>query len=750
MKSLSDVVIIGTDWKFERCAAISTQVGNIVAHSDRRPIAINHNSQIIHYKDGTALYPTGITNDMLFIYGNDDPITLRMNQIFQTLVEIQRMDHFLHMMFTPDEQPRIFKTQSEILSYKQKSGQIVIEFGMSGIMSNFKEAIASKEAIDQYNRVVAIFIRILLRDALEKSKLIPSTVLDHTLATVELRNANLHKILGAIHEYMDDEFTHHLSKLPFTDHIVVLFVNDTNLESFLKQLVYGLHEAPLKLVSVMQLNDEHPDIKSSTDYGQALANSIIVKKHQEDVVLEKKNEEARLALEAQMLAEEEAIAASSKSKKSVAKKVPVEKPNSASAAAVPVYTGNSASATVKSASAAAVPVYTENSASATVKSASATPIQSGKKQSSKGSLTPLKGNTVTHSSIEAAYPTHTGNSSSSSVLASPAATEGPPAATEGPPAATEGPPAATEGPPYVEPISLVGKNAELQAACLQFIAWQQRYVDQEMRNYLFHHRIYVAPTEEIVKYQIVGSAAVTMFEHYMTKPFPFPSDIDVRILLSPRLSSSDHIYSFFFKTLEYTTRYFLEKIKLPVINYEGHVVDAVITYVDKRGKPRDPIPLSNDRPCQGIVLYPIGDGTKALIKIQGRRQIGLTRPNEYGLTYPIYDEIMDISTNTLGNNAGWDSMNKYAIFKGQDWLLRVRPLEQLREDVELMRKSPEFTTGHRVENRPKLERRIAKIDTITKILHPEPRKTRRHSRSLALRSSALRSSALRSRKRFRA
>jgi hypothetical protein len=71
-------------------------------------------------------------------------------------------------------------------------------------------------------------------------------------------------------------------------------------------------------------------------------------------------------------------------------------------------------------------------------------------------------------------------------------------------------------------------------------------------------------------------------------------------------------------------------------------------------------------------------------------------------------------------------------------------LEQLRKDVELMRKSPEFTTGHRVENRPKLERRI---NTIRKIENPEPRKTRRLSRLSALRS---RLSALRSRKRFRA
>jgi hypothetical protein len=562
-------------------------------------------------------------------------------------------------------------------------------------------------------------------------------VLDHNLATVELRNENLHKVLGAIHEYMDDEFTHHLSKLPFADHIIVLFVNDTNLESLLKRLVYGLREAPLKLVSVMQLNDKYPDIKSSTDFGQALANSIIVKKGQEDAILKKKDEETRLALEAEMLAEEEAMAASSKSKKSGGKKVAAEKPNKTAA-----YTGNSASA------AAVVLAYTGNSASATGNSASANenPFQavSRKKQSSKQPLTPLKGN-----SMEAAYPTHTGNSSSSSVFASPVATEGLlEATTEAPVLATEGPPyygsAASYNPfgetvtgPVAEPISLVGKNAELQSACLQFIAWQHKYVDEEMREFLSKHRIYVAPTEEIIKSQIVGSAAVTMFEHYVTNPFPFPSDIDVRIILSPRFSSIDPIYSFFFETLEYTTRYFLEKVKLPPIDYEGHVVDAALTYVDKRGKPRDPIPLSNDRPCQGIVLYPIGDGTKALIKIQGRQQIGLTRPNEYGLTYPIYDEIMDISTNTFGNNAEWDSMDKYAIFRGQGWLLRVRPLEQLRKDVELMRKSPEFTTGHRVENRPKLERRI---NTIRKIENPEPRKTRRLSRL----------SALRSRKRFRA
>jgi hypothetical protein len=527
-------------------------------------------------------------------------------------------------------------------------------------------------------------------------------VLDHNLATVELRNENLHKVLGAIHEYMDDEFTRHLSKLPYADHIIILFVNDTNLDSLLKQLVYGLREAPLKLVSVMQLNDKYPDIKSSTHFGQELANSLIVKKAEEDVILRKKDEEARLALEAQMLAEEEAMAASAKSKKSGGKKVAPEKPNKTAA-----YTGTSASA--------------------------------------KGPLTPLKGNTM-----EAAYPTHTGNSSSSAATEAPvlAPKEEPPTPVLTP---KEGPPTPKEEPPFVEPISLVGKNAELQSACLQFITSQHRYVDEEMRKYLHHHDIYAAPTEEIVKYQIVGSAAVTMYEHFMTKPFPFPSDIDVRIILSPRLSSIDHIYSFFFQTLEYTTRYFLEKVKLPPIDYEGHVVDAVITYVDKRGKPRDPIPLSKDRPCQGTVLYPIGDGTKALIKIQGRQQIGLTRPNEYGLTYPIYDEIMDISTNAFGNNDEWDSMDKYAIFRGHDWLVRVRLLEQLREDVELMRKSPEFTTGHRVENRPKLERHIA---TIRKIEHSEPHKTRRLSRSSALRSrlSALRSrlSALRSRKRFRA
>jgi len=299
-----------------------------------------------------------------------------------------------------------------------------------------------------------------------------------------------------------------------------------------------------------------------------------------------------------------------------------------------------------------------------------------------------------------------------------------------------------------QPPSLVGRNAGLQLQCLRFIPLLIDFVQSNLSAKLKTRGIPVPP--DMIRCQIVGSAAVTMLEHIHTTPFPFTRDIDVRIVLTPYLSSNLFAYSTFFKLLEEATETFLNTTQVfpsttelygsgvelapPTLGFVYRTAEdrALLGQAGVQG-PLPPHALSPDAPCKGVVLYPIGEArNKALIKIQGRRQIGHTWDS-----FPVYDDIMDISTNALGNNDEWDVMKEFLRLGGNGWIVPVRPIVQLRRNVATMKASPEFTTGARRPNRPKLDARLA---TLAKIERPEPRKRQTRRRSSLKRRRTLRRS----------
>jgi hypothetical protein len=229
-----------------------------------------------------------------------------------------------------------------------------------------------------------------------------------------------------------------------------------------------------------------------------------------------------------------------------------------------------------------------------------------------------------------------------------------------------------------------------------------------------------------------------MLEHPGAQPYPFTSDIDVRIVLNPSLSDNLFAYTTFFKLLEEATTLFLNEPQIfpsaaELYGPDVELVTPTLGFVYRTpearvllGKasavgPPPPFELKNEAPCKGVVLYPIGEAqNKALLKIQGRQQTGVTVEG-----FPVYDDIMDISTNALGNNDEWDALSDSILVQGGGWNVLVRSIRQLRRNIEVMKQSAEFTTGMRRLNRPKLDARLA---TLTKIAGSEPHKRRQTMR----------------------
>jgi hypothetical protein len=304
--------------------------------------------------------------------------------------------------------------------------------------------------------------------------------------------------------------------------------------------------------------------------------------------------------------------------------------------------------------------------------------------------------------------------------------------------------------PPAAPLSLVGRNARLQLQCLRFIPFLLQYVHPRLYAGLRSRGIPVP--QEMIRCQIVGSAAVTMLEHSGAQPYPFTSDIDVRIVLNPSLSDNLFAYTTFFKLLEEATTLFIRNASIfpsttELYGSDAGLVPSKLSFVYRTPEaralfgtvasgPQPSLDFDPSAPCQGVVLYPIGEAqTKALLKIQGRQQTGVTWEG-----FPVYDDIMDISTNALRNKDEWDALSDSILVQGDGWSVLVRSIRQLRRNIEIMKQSPEFTTGMRRLNRPKLDARLA---TLTKIERPEPRK-RRHT--LRRRLSTRRQSSLKRRR----
>jgi len=819
--SAKPTYIVGTDWKFERYPEIFRYLRFQMRNDKTSFILMNHSKDILSYPDGTGLETSELPNQSIYLSSKN---SLHAHTLFQSCIEIQRMDYHLSRKATYTAEQRGHAYSRLIGSIKPKKSvpRLFDPSSMDDIVALFEDALqvdasneAYNDAVSTYTRKLLLQVRTLLSDLIVTTDLMTKiTSFQDSCDTLEARIKVMPAILYNIHWKIDNEFEIGTipTVLPISHEvdtrtcIKILFVDCKFVNLYIQVLAKRLNSVD-DLPTVMVLDDAHPtrelaiangaeiveDVKQRFREAKQAAVKVAAKE-----VSAAKSAEPSVSVNELLAAFGENAKPGSKSaakggsatKKGSVLEVVTAKAQQTAAAPIRVAAGGGGSlspenrAQMKLSSSietaiskeksktelafqrykaqkkakSAVAVSTPNASSSTAtnepnaSSSASAPIPN---VSSSATVTiPNESSSaaepVPNASSSAAAITNEPNASSSSIAyASSSATSSEPYYGS---AASYNP--APEAPPTEHPLSLVGRNARLQLQCLRFIRLLIEFVQTNLSAKLQTRSIPVPP--ELIRCQIVGSAAVTMLEHMRTTPFPFTSDIDVRIVLTPYLSSNLFAYSTFFKLLEEATETFLNttvvfpsttelygsgvELAPPTLDfvYRTPADRALLGQAGVVG-PLPPHALSPDAPCKGVVLYPIGEArNKALLKIQGRRQIGHTWDS-----FPVYDDIMDISTNALGNNDEWEAMKEFLRFGGDGWIVPVRPIAQLRRNVAIMRASPEFTTGARRPNRPKLDARLA---TLAAIERPEPRKRRQ---TLRQRLSLKGRRTLRNRRRFR-
>jgi hypothetical protein len=779
-------------------------------------ILMNHSKDILSYPDGTGLETSELPNQSIYLSSKN---SLHAHTLFQSCIEIQRMDYHLSRKATYTAEQRGHAYSRLIGSIKPKKSvpKLFDPSSMDVIVALFEDALqvdasnkAYNDAVSPYMRKLLLQVRTLLSDLIVTTDLMTKIIsFQDSCDTLEARIKVMPAILYNIHWKIDNEFEigtiptvlpmrHEvegamvLTEIDTRTCIKILFVDCKFVNLYIQVLAKRLKSVE-DLPTVMVLDDAHPtrdlaitngaeiveDVKQRFREAQQAAAKVAAKE-----VSAAKSAEPSVSVNELLAAFGENVKPGSKSaakggssaakggggstKKGAVLEVVTAKAQQTAPAPIRVAAGGGGSLSTENKAQMKMSSSLEKPAISKEQSKTELAFQQYKaqKKAQKIAKSAAAALPIPNASSSAAAPTNEPNASSSAAASIPNASSSATtvqipnassaainepnasssaaassAATSEPyygSAASYNPFPAIETPP-TRPPSLVGRNARLQLQCLRFIPLLIDFVQTNLAEKLKIRGIPVPP--ELIRCQIVGSAAVTMLEHLHTTPFPFTSDIDVRIVLNPYLSSNLFAYSTFFKLLEEATETFLNttavfpsttelygsgvELAPPTLDfvYRTAADRALLGQTGVQG-PLPPHALSPDAPCKGVVLYPIGEArNKALLKIQGRRQIGHTWDS-----FPVYDDIMDISTNALGNNDEWDAMKDFLRIGGNGWVVPVRPIAQLRGNVAIMKASPEFTHGARRPNRPKLDARLA---TLAAIERPEPRKrqlsTRRRS-----------------------
>jgi len=824
--------LVGTDWKIERYPEIfkylRRQLSGYTSH-----IIMNHTKDILLLKDIAGLEMVAIDND--YIYSTNEA-TRYSHMLFQSCIMIQYMDYNISIKdkFTDEARVELSYRIQELNNKKKNSPRFLNDIHMDFVIIMFNDAMHAGAPEEEYNKAASLHLRDVLVHAmtmLSKPDMPPIPDLGATIGrfqdkcdTVANRNTVMPKILSIIHSSIDYHFEYATTpaKIPYinspTDTLVkIFFVNSDNVQSYLEDFIVNTGSAD-NLPTVLLLDDAHSREATARTYGADIVKAV--KKRYTDEQAKHTSTIAAAPKPMKPISNNDLQAAFANESKSF-KAAPRKKGTGGGGSLAVKGTGGgslspkgtgggflspeeileaqirkleSSKTAPSEASAYVEPVKNKAPAPPINKTIMRNRLQkfaAGKRAASSKALAASKAleSSKAAAPVEesSAYVANAPVKVSSAYVAN-ATVEG--ASTHGTPvnlralftkrgASSSASAAETESSAAPVSLSIVGRNEDIQEACLVFIRNLQIHMPRLLLTKLTTSRGQVPPTD-LVRCQVIGSSAEKML--LGSFPFQFTSDIDVKILLAPILSKDTDTYNSFLKNLQNIIILFLKNnefitnnVELTANNYankdvfpipklnEMYTPDELTRLVPAtlkhyNGEEESVIELPPNSPFQCSMLYNQG-GKAHLIRIQSRLPSGSIFIR--GREVPAFETLLDISTNVQRNNEGWESMQNSASIRTPHGDVLVRQPRFLAENIKVMSESYEVLYGQQRNKLPKLQTRrnalqkkfphsVLSKENIEGFAHYRKSSTRKRRSSLVRRSSLQGRRTLRRRNRFSA
>jgi len=830
--------LVGTDWKIERYPEIfkylRRQLSGYTSH-----IIMNHTKDILLLKDIAGLEMVAIDND--YIYSTNEA-TRYSHMLFQSCIMIQYMDYNISIKdkFTDEARVELSYRIQELNNKKKNSPRFLNDIHMDFVIIMFNDAMHAGAPEEEYNKAASLHLRDVLVHALtmlSKPDMPPIPDLDATIGrfqdkcdTVANRNTVMPKILSIIHSNIDYHFEYETTpaKIPYinspTDTLVkIFFVNSDNVQSYLEDFIVNTGSAD-NLPTVLLLDDAHSREATARTYGAEIVKAV-KKRYTEDQA-EHASTIAPPPKPMKALSNEALLAEFANEPPKSSKAASRKKGAGGGGSLAPKGTGGGSLAPKGTGGGSLAPKGTGGGSLAPkgtgggslapkeILEAQIRKLESSKTAPSEASASvdPVKINTTMTmlnrlkrfkagkraASSKAAAPVEESSAYVANATAAPveessayvanAPVEG--ASTHGTPvnlralftkrgASSSASAAETESSAAPVSLSIVGRNEDIQEACLVFIRNLQIHMPRLLLTKLHRSWGQVPPTD-LVRCQVIGSSAEKML--LGSFPFQFTSDIDVKILLAPILSKHTDTYNNFLKNLQNIIILFLKNnefitnnVELTANNYankdvfpipklnEMYTPDELTRLVPAtlkhyNGEEESVLELPPNSPFQCSMLYNQG-GKAHLIRIQSRLPSGSIFIR--GREVPAFETLLDISTNIQRNNEGWESMQNSASIRTPHGDVLVRQPRFLAENIKVMSEYFRGLYGQQRNKLPKLQTRrnalqkkfphsVLSKENIEGFAHYRKSSTRKRRSSLVRRSSLKGRRTLRRRNRFSA